>query len=146
MIGCTNLILRTATVDSSRPTNISQNLHYAGNHGPVIVWSVTKKCNLACSHCYIAVSYTHLRAHETDSSLFVGQRQMCIRDSNQYKSKPPLCWEPRTGHRMERYEKVQPRLLALLYCCLLYTSPSPRDGLLSIRRAASDVYKRQQPI
>src|SRR5674476_566800 len=53
MIGCTNLILRTATVDSSRPTNISQNLHYAGNHGPVIVWSVTKKCNLACSHCYI---------------------------------------------------------------------------------------------
>src|SRR5665647_3433998 len=27
--------------------------------------------------------------------------------------------------------------------CLLYTSPSPRDGLLSIRRAASDVYKRQ---
>src|SRR5665647_1763660 len=28
-------------------------------------------------------------------------------------------------------------------CCLLYTSPSPRDGLLSIRRQASDVYKRQ---
>src|SRR5450759_4389668 len=53
MIGCTNLILRTADVNSSRPTNISQNLHYAGNHGPVIVWSVTKKCNLACSHCYI---------------------------------------------------------------------------------------------
>src|SRR5665647_2543391 len=26
------------------------------------------------------VSYTHLRAHETDSSLFVGRRQMCIRD------------------------------------------------------------------
>src|SRR5665647_2975574 len=27
--------------------------------------------------------------------------------------------------------------------CLLYTSPSPRDGHLSIRSAASDVYKRQ---
>src|SRR5665647_887170 len=27
--------------------------------------------------------------------------------------------------------------------CLLYTSPSPRDGLLSIRRQRSDVYKRQ---
>src|SRR5665647_3210151 len=27
--------------------------------------------------------------------------------------------------------------------CLLYTSPSPRDGHLSIRRQASDVYKRQ---
>src|SRR5665647_2122019 len=29
------------------------------------------------------------------------------------------------------------------HSCLLYTSPSPRDGLLSIRRQASDVYKRQ---
>src|SRR5665647_1076348 len=28
-------------------------------------------------------------------------------------------------------------------CCLLYTSPSPRDGLLSIRRQRQDVYKRQ---
>src|SRR5665647_2081098 len=28
-------------------------------------------------------------------------------------------------------------------CCLLYTSPSPRDGHLSIPSAASDVYKRQ---
>src|SRR5665647_816090 len=27
--------------------------------------------------------------------------------------------------------------------CLLYTSPSPRDGLLSIRRQRPDVYKRQ---
>ena len=53
MIGCTNLLLRTASVDSSRPIEASGGLHYAGNHGPVIVWSVTKKCNLACSHCYI---------------------------------------------------------------------------------------------
>jgi radical SAM protein with 4Fe4S-binding SPASM domain len=53
MIGCTNLLLRTASVDSSRPIEASGRLHYAGNHGPVIVWSVTKKCNLACSHCYI---------------------------------------------------------------------------------------------
>src|SRR5665647_3881494 len=27
------------------------------------------------------VSYTHLRAHETDTSLFVGSVRMCIRDS-----------------------------------------------------------------
>src|SRR5665647_2107967 len=27
--------------------------------------------------------------------------------------------------------------------CLLYTSPSPRDGHLSIRRQRQDVYKRQ---
>src|SRR5665647_2661769 len=29
--------------------------------------------------------------------------------------------------------------------CLLYTSPSPRDGHLSNSSAASDVYKRQDP-
>src|SRR5665647_908118 len=28
--------------------------------------------------------------------------------------------------------------------CLLYTSPSPRDGHLSIRRQRQDVYKRQE--
>jgi radical SAM protein with 4Fe4S-binding SPASM domain len=53
MIGCTNLLLRTASTDTSGPANTSRQLHYGGNHGPVIVWSVTKKCNLACSHCYI---------------------------------------------------------------------------------------------
>src|SRR5665647_1039014 len=35
-------------------------------------------------------------------------------------------------------------IAARLECCLLYTSPSPRDGLLSIPSAASDVYKRQR--
>ncbi len=53
MIGCTNLILRTTAVEQSRVANESQQLHYGGGHGPVIVWNVTKKCNLACSHCYI---------------------------------------------------------------------------------------------
>jgi len=53
MIGCTNLILRTATVDLSRPANTNRHLHYASGYGPVIVWNVTKKCNLSCSHCYI---------------------------------------------------------------------------------------------
>src|SRR5665647_3540953 len=32
------------------------------------------------STCTKTVSYTHLRAHETDTSLFVGSGQMCIRD------------------------------------------------------------------
>ena len=26
---------------------------------------LTNRCNLHCPHCYMAVSYTHLRAHET---------------------------------------------------------------------------------
>src|SRR5665647_1570160 len=36
--------------------------------------------------------------------------------------------------------------LASAKVCLLYTSPSPRDGLLSISSAASDVYKRQAQV
>src|SRR5664279_3280762 len=34
--------------------------------------------------------------------------------------------------------------LPLSHTCLLYTSPSPRDGLLSSSSAARDVYKRQR--
>src|SRR5450756_2876580 len=67
------------------------------------------------------------RLHEPDT-----QNGCCkLFTSNQYKSKPPLCWEPRTGHRMERYEKVQPRLLALLYLSLIHISEPTRLGMIS---------------
>src|SRR5665647_2432079 len=59
-----------------------------------------------------AVSYTHLRAHETDSYLFVRQRQMCIRDSyqavgecgchssaEQYRADTDKEGQKRNGHR-----------------------------------------------
>src|SRR5665647_2566241 len=45
----------------------------------------------------------------------------------------------RFGGRHARRELFK----TLISPCLLYTSPSPRDGHLSIRRQASDVYKRQ---
>src|SRR5665647_3304418 len=47
---------------------------------------------------------------------------------------------------VEMLPQVMPPLdpeMAQPLICLLYTSPSPRDGLLSIRRQRSDVYKRQ---
>src|SRR5665647_3430426 len=91
----------------------------------------------------LPVSYTHLRAHETDTSLFVGQRQMCIRDRS------VGCHEEiRSGMALLVTDAAEAAEAigdygSDLAPCLLYTSPSPRDGHLSIRRAASDVYKRQ---
>src|SRR5665647_3311299 len=68
---------------------------------------------------------------------------MCIRDSHY-------------GHgKVEGFSAFFEVILLMVTCgyiiyeaveriiCLLYTSPSPRDGLLSIRRQRSDVYKRQ---
>src|SRR5665647_3506010 len=95
------------------------------------------------STCTKTVSYTHLRAHETDTSLFVGSGQMCIRDRG-YTQKAIV-----GGHKvyLKTGEYDDGRLgeifLDMHKDCLLYTSPSPRDGHLSIRRQRSDVYKRQ---
>ncbi|MGZ7168970.1 MAG: radical SAM protein [Halobacteriota archaeon] len=51
MIGCTRLVI-DASSGSERSVG-SKSLHYEGDHGPVIVWNVTRQCNLACPHCYI---------------------------------------------------------------------------------------------
>ncbi|MGZ7164215.1 MAG: heme d1 biosynthesis radical SAM protein NirJ1, partial [Halobacteriota archaeon] len=51
MIGCTRLVI-DASSGSERSVG-SKNLHHEGDHGPVIVWNVTRQCNLACPHCYI---------------------------------------------------------------------------------------------
>src|SRR5665647_427211 len=96
-------------------------------------------------HCLEAVSYTHLRAHETDTSLFVGSVQMCIRDSShalRHSEAPDkILQQVKTGVGTD--ERLGDA--SLFGGCLLYTSPSPRDGHLSIRRQRPDVYKRQQP-
>ncbi len=55
MIGCTRLIL-DASGSSTRLAG-SENLHYQVNYGPVIVWNLTQRCNLACPHCYIDAKY-----------------------------------------------------------------------------------------
>src|SRR5665647_2425468 len=46
---------------------------------------------------------------------------------------------------MQRKAKKFRQTSTYAYPCLLYTSPSPRDGHLSIRRQRQDVYKRQNP-
>ncbi len=51
MIGCTRLVVE-ALSGSERSVG-SKSLHYRGDHGPVIVWNVTRQCNLACPCCYI---------------------------------------------------------------------------------------------
>src|SRR5665647_1354952 len=103
----------------------------------------TKPMKFSCGRSR-SVSYTHLRAHETDSSLFGRQRQMCIRDRD--VAAEPLGDDDVGGAladaaALDETDEVQLRQVQI---CLLYTSPSPRDGLLSIRSAASDVYKRQR--
>src|SRR5665647_2972613 len=88
----------------------------------------------------VPVSYTHLRAHETDSYLVCRlllekngdhldlhlsirrQRQMCIRDSGQPHRRAG------TGERQRHRDAGGNGRCG---ACLLYTSPSPRDGLLS---------------
>src|SRR5665647_3012415 len=73
---------------------------------------------------------------------------MCIRDS--YYS--PCALFSLLGliayYRLIRRRRGAALLFVVSATCLLYTSPSPRDGLLSIRRQRQDVYKRQllQPL
>src|SRR5665647_2586554 len=92
---------------------------------------------------YKPVSYTHLRAHETDSYLFVGSVKMCIRDSFYIRAKCNSVfgeWSAKNSFSTTNQSYVG---IKNVQTCLLYTSPSPRDGLLSIRRQRQDVYKRQ---
>src|SRR5665647_2632148 len=92
---------------------------------------------------YISVSYTHLRAHETDSYLFVGSVKMCIRDRH-IAIGIINGQEIKMGRRADFTRTIDAGdCHRQVYICLLYTSPSPRDGLLSIRRQRQDVYKRQ---
>src|SRR5665647_1016369 len=89
------------------------------------------------------VSYTHLRAHETDTYLFVGSVKMCIRDRISTGGTLQDLSRRKGRHRKYGGLKWQQSTKELYRNCLLYTSPSPRDGHLSIRRQRQDVYKRQ---
>src|SRR5665647_3225381 len=93
-----------------------------------------------------AVSYTHLRAHETDTSLFVGSVKMCIRDSSRSRRWDRSCSRPLTRMPLSTMQRPSQSCSSRNGGCLLYTSPSPRDGHLSIRRQRQDVYKRQQQV
>jgi radical SAM protein with 4Fe4S-binding SPASM domain len=57
MIGCTRLLCGSATVSEAlghgrRFTASPGALHYTETRGPLVVWNVTRRCNLRCEHCY----------------------------------------------------------------------------------------------
>ena len=60
MISFTKLLCGTATVRealtyASRPHETPAGmLHYLEQRGPLVVWNVTRRCNLRCAHCYYA--------------------------------------------------------------------------------------------
>src|SRR5665647_2507796 len=89
------------------------------------------------------VSYTHLRAHETDTSLFVGSVRCGIRDRFivVFLCPPRTCTGWISVNVLSCNESLNEVVCAI--SCLLYTSPSPRDGHLSIRRQRQMWYKRQ---
>ncbi len=60
MIGCTKLLCGTATVSDAvkykglAPHEIPHEmLQFSTESRPLVVWNVTKRCNLKCMHCYI---------------------------------------------------------------------------------------------
>ncbi len=46
-------------------------LHYSGDKKPVIVWNITRRCNLSCMHCY---SDSHDRAYPGELTTADGRR------------------------------------------------------------------------
>src|SRR5665647_1114627 len=70
---------------------------------------------------------------------------MCIRDRYHMPSQEaqPCRQVPPSSQRTE--QQTVSGVVEEPKVCLLYTSPSPRDGHLSIRRQRQDVYKRQVP-
>ena len=60
MIGCTKLLCGTATVSDAikymgmAPSEIPHEmLQFTTETKPLVVWNMTKRCNLKCMHCYI---------------------------------------------------------------------------------------------
>jgi len=57
MIGLTKLLCGTATVSevlthAERERAPARMLQFMKDRGPIVVWNVTRRCNLACVHCY----------------------------------------------------------------------------------------------
>ena len=57
MIGLTKLLCGTATVSevmthAERERAPARMLQFMKDRGPIVVWNVTRRCNLACEHCY----------------------------------------------------------------------------------------------
>src|SRR5665647_492097 len=70
---------------------------------------------------------------------------MCIRDSARTVDQLEANLDVATLRLGPEHLSALSAVSAPVVGCLLYTSPSPRDGHLSIRRQRQDVYKRQCP-
>ncbi len=56
MLGITKLLCETEEIEkkiqSLQDASNPRLLQFQKNKGPVVVWNITRKCNLKCSHCY----------------------------------------------------------------------------------------------
>ena len=56
MIGCTKLLCGTATIADLMRADAGQKPHllqFTTENRPLVVWNITRRCNLACAHCYL---------------------------------------------------------------------------------------------
>lgn len=56
MIGCTKLLCGTATIADLMRQDAGTKAHllqFSTENRPIVVWNVTRRCNLSCAHCYI---------------------------------------------------------------------------------------------
>lgn len=74
MIGCTKLLCGTATVSDAvkykgmAPSEIPhQMLQFTTEAKPLVVWNMTKRCNLKCMHCYIQAADRDFKGELTTS-------------------------------------------------------------------------------
>src|SRR3989338_11699172 len=87
MIGCTKLLCGTATPsdalrygrDISRmPHNL---LQFAKDKRPIVVWNMTRRCNLRCVHCY-----SESQDKEYEGELTTEEAKAFIRDLADFKA------------------------------------------------------------
>jgi len=59
VIGCTKLLCGTATIADLMRHDAGQKAHllqFTTENRPLVVWNTTRRCNLACAHCYLDAS------------------------------------------------------------------------------------------
>jgi radical SAM protein with 4Fe4S-binding SPASM domain len=56
VIGCTKLLCGTATIADLMRAGSARKAHllqFSTENRPIVVWNATRRCNLACAHCYL---------------------------------------------------------------------------------------------
>lgn len=53
MINLTKLIGAKGTISEIIKKDTASTLHFSSDKSPVVVWNMTRQCNLVCKHCYI---------------------------------------------------------------------------------------------